>query len=248
MNALDLFSCIGGHSIGLAAAGIATVAFCEKDEWRRGILARHFPGAIIYDDIYATPAVPADIYVGGPPCQGTSVSAAIHGTRDGRTLWPAMLRVVSEGSPAWIVVEQPPGNARWESSVQGSLEDIGYRVSWNDVEASSFGLLCRRRRRYAIASRDGARLEIARQSLASQIATSERASAQRNTRRLPVPRDLRVGHGVPAGVVGITSERSERVRRIRAIGDSNPPVMMEAIGRAIVAASMVSSADRGGGK
>lgn len=237
MKALDLFSCIGGHSIGLAASGIDTVAFCEKDEWRRGIIARHFPGATIYDDVYTTPAIAADIYVGGPPCQGTSVAASIQGTRDGRTLWPAMLRIVSEGSPAWVVVEQPPGNARWESSVQGSLEVLGYRVSWNDIEASSFGLLCRRRRRYAVAGRDGARLEIARQSLASQIATAERTSAQRDARRLPVPRDMRVGDGVPAGVVGITSETSERVRRIRAIGDSNPPVMMEAIGRALVEAS-----------
>lgn len=234
MRALDLFSCIGGHSIGLAAAGIETAAFCEKDEWRRGIIARHFPGATIYDDVYTTPAIAADLYVGGPPCQGTSVGAAIHGTRDGRTMWPAMLRIVSEGTPEWVVVEQPPGNAKWEGSVQGSLEALGYRVSWSSVEASSFGLLCRRRRRYALASRDGARLEVARQSLASQIAAAEWASTQRNTRRLPVPRDMRVGHGVPAGVVGITAERSERVRRIRAIGDSNPPVMMEAIGRAIM--------------
>lgn len=236
MRALDLFSCIGGHSIGLSAAGIETVAFCEKDEWRREILARHFPGIEIYDDIATTPAIAADIYVGGPPCQGTSVSAAIHGTRDGRTLWPGMLRLVSEGSPVWVVVEQPPGNARWENQVQRSLEAIGYRVSWHNVEASSFGLLCRRRRRYAIACRDGERLAIAGRSLASQIEQAERASAERNARHVSVPRDLRVGHGVPSGVVGITSETSERVRRIKAIGDSNPPVMMEAIGRAIVCA------------
>lgn len=237
MRALDLFSCIGGHSIGLAAAGIETAAFCEKDEWRREIIARHFPGIEIYDDVRTAPAVPADIYVGGPPCQGTSVSAAIHGTRDGRTLWPEMLRLVSAGSPAWVVVEQPPGNAQWESEVQRSLEALGYRVSWHDIEASSFGLLCRRRRRYALACRDGARLALAGESLASQIAEAERAPAQRDAGRLSVPRDLRVGHGVPAGVVGITSETSERVRRIKAIGDSNPPIMMEAIGRAIVSAS-----------
>lgn len=236
MRALDLFSCIGGHSIGLAAAGIETIAFCEKDEWRREIIARHFPGIDIYDDVDTTPAIPADIYVGGPPCQGTSVGAAIQGTRDGRTLWPSMLRLVSKGSPAWVVVEQPPGNARWEDQVQGGLEALGYRVSWHNVEASSFGLLCRRRRRYAIACRDGERLEIAGRSLASQIEQAERTSSERNARSVSVPRDLRVGHGVPAGVVGITAEKSERVRRIRAIGDSNPPVMMEAIGRALACA------------
>lgn len=244
MKCFDLFSCIGGHSIGLAAAGIETVAFCEKDEWRREIIARHFPGVEIYDDVRTAPAVSADIYAGGPPCQGTSVSAAIHGTRDGRTLWPEMLRLVSAGSPAWVVVEQPPGNARWESEVQRSLEALGYRVSWHVVEASSFGLLCRRRRRYALACRDGARLALAGQSLASQIAAAERAPAQRDVGCLSVPRDLRVGDGVPAGVVGITSETSERVRRIKAIGDSNPPIMMEAIGRAIMSTHTLSSEDR----
>lgn len=240
MKALDLFSCIGGHSIGLAAAGIETIALCEKDEWRREILALRFPGIAIYDDVESTPALSADIYVGGPPCQGTSVAAAIHGTRDGRTLWPGMLRLVSEGSPTWVVVEQPPGNEEWENQVQGSLEALGYRVSWHNVEASSFGLLCRRRRRYAIACRDEARLALAGRSLASEIEQAERAASQRNARRVSVPGDLRVGHGVPAGVVGITAETSERVRRIKAIGDSNPPVMMEAVGRAIVAASLSS--------
>lgn len=88
----------------------------------------------------------------------------------------------------------------------------------------------------ALACRDGARLEIAGRSLASQITEAERASSERNARCLSVPRNMRVGHGVPAGVVGITAETSERVRRIKAIGDSNPPVMMEAIGRAIMAA------------
>jgi DNA (cytosine-5)-methyltransferase 1 len=244
VKALDLFSCIGGHSIGLAAAGIETIAFCEKDEWRREILAMHFPGIEIYDDVDTTPALPADIYVGGPPCQGTSVAAAIHGTRDGRTLWPSMLRLVSEGSPEWVVVEQPPGNEEWESQVQGSLEDLGYRVSWHNVEASSFGLLCRRRRRYAIACRDEARLALAGRSLASAIEQAERTSSQRNARCVSVPRDLRVGHGVPAGVVGITKETSGRVRRIKAIGDSNPPVMMEAVGRAIVAASTLTEQHR----
>lgn len=248
MKALDLFSCIGGHSIGLAAAGIETIAFCEKDEWRREILSMHFPGIDIYDDVDSTPALPADIYVGGPPCQGTSVAAAIHGTRDGRTLWPNMRRIVSEGTPPWVVVEQPPGHQEWEDQVQRSLEDLGYRVSWSSIEASSFGLLCRRRRRYAIACRDEARLEIARRSLASQIEQAERASSQRNARRVSVPRDLRVGHGVPAGVVGITSETSERVRRIKAIGDSNPPVMMEAVGRAIVAASSQLTSHQGQSK
>lgn len=235
MKALDLFSCIGGHSLGLHRAGIETVAFSEIDEWRRRVIAQNFPGIPIYDDVHTTDALPADIYVGGPPCGGTSVAAAIQGARTGRTLWPAMLRLVSEGSPRWVVVEQPPGNSEWEDKVSRSLESLGYAVRWADFKASSLGVLCPRRRRYAVACRDAAGLEIAWRSIASQVATRERAATQRDAGDVCVPGALRVGDGFPSRVVGLTAERSERVRRIRAIGDSNPPVMMEVVGRAIKA-------------
>jgi DNA (cytosine-5)-methyltransferase 1 len=237
MNAYDLFSCIGGHSLGLQRAGIETAAFCEFDEWRRRVIAQNFPGIEIYDDVHTAPAIPADIYVGGPPCGGTSVAAAIQGARTGRTLWPEMLRLVSAGSPAWVVVEQPPGNAEWEDKVTRSLEALGYGVRWADFKASSLGVLCPRRRRYAIACRDAARLEVARRSIASEVEARERVASQRNAGDVCVPRTLRVGDGFPARVVGLTAERSARVRRIRAIGDSNPPAMMEVIGRAIALSS-----------
>jgi DNA (cytosine-5)-methyltransferase 1 len=236
VNAYDLFSCIGGHSLGLGKAGIETVAFCEKEEWRRRIIAKHFPGIPIYDDVHTAPAIAADIYAGGPPCAGTSVAAAIQGNRDGRTLFPAMLRLVSEGSPRWVAVEQPPGNRKWEDQVTDGMESVGYHVRWVGFSASSFGLLCHRRRRYALACRDVERLEIARRSVASQVREGERLTAERDVGAVCVPRALRVGDGFPATVVGLTAEQSERVRRIRAIGDSNPPLMMEVIGRAIAAA------------
>ncbi len=51
MNVLDLFSGIGGFSLGLERAGMHTVAFCETDKFCRGILAKHWPGGPIYGDI-----------------------------------------------------------------------------------------------------------------------------------------------------------------------------------------------------
>lgn len=48
MKVLDLFSGIGGFSLGLERAGMETVAFCEIDPFCQKVLAKHWPDVPIY--------------------------------------------------------------------------------------------------------------------------------------------------------------------------------------------------------
>lgn len=51
MRVLDLFSGIGGFSLGLERAGMETIAFCEIDPHCREVLKKHWPDVPIFEDI-----------------------------------------------------------------------------------------------------------------------------------------------------------------------------------------------------
>ena len=52
LKVLDLFSGIGGFSLGLdRTGGFETVAFCEIDPFCRKVLKKHWPDVKIHDDI-----------------------------------------------------------------------------------------------------------------------------------------------------------------------------------------------------
>jgi site-specific DNA-cytosine methylase len=235
LTSLDLFSCIGCHAIGMERAGIKTVGLCEVSPWRRARLAERFPETPLYEDVRTFNGAYANIIVGGPPCQRTSVAAAIHGRRDGESLWPHMLRIGVNVGAEWFVVEQPPGNAAWEAEVANGLSRSGYHVARLEFSASDIGAPYLRRRVFLVACTSLSRLAVAWRSVPHQIKSVKRAANARGDwdpdqlQTLPV--DARTADEFDFG-----PKSAERREWIVALGDSNPPHMAEVIGRAIAAA------------
>ena len=130
MNVLDLFSGIGGFSLGLERAGMTTVAFCEVDPWCRRVLAKHWPDVPCFDDIRTLKGEdvgPVQLICGGYPCQPFSQAGKREGTDDDRHLWPEMHRLVATIRPRWVIAENVAGHISMGlDSVLFDLENEGY--------------------------------------------------------------------------------------------------------------------------
>ena len=101
LKVLDLFSGIGGFSLGLeATGGFEVVAHCEIEPFCQEILHRYWPQVKLYKDIkelnygqleadglISTPG-DIDLICGGYPCQPFSVAGRKGGEADPRHLWP----------------------------------------------------------------------------------------------------------------------------------------------------------------
>src|SRR6202043_3077622 len=107
MNVLDLFSGIGGFSLGLERAGMRTVAFCEIEPFCRAVLKRHWPAAPCYDDIRTltvdrlrADGIAANVICGGFPCQDISSAGKLGGIDAERSgLWSEYARIIGEVRP-----------------------------------------------------------------------------------------------------------------------------------------------------
>ena len=163
MNHVDLFSGIGGfHLAGEMVWGdeFNTIVHVEIDPFCQKVLKKHWPDVPIHSDIrsYRYNGTTIDLLTGGPPCQRTSTLAAITGKRTGETLWPEMARIVKEIAPAWVLVEQPAGNKKWEAQVKMDLESFGYFTTRLERTAKFCGAPHARKRVFIIANTDSERL------------------------------------------------------------------------------------------
>lgn len=158
---LDLFSGIGGFSLGLErTGGFKTVAFCEIEEFPRRVLAKHWPEVPCYHDIreltadrLAADGIAVDAICGGFPCQDISwagLQAGIAGERSG--LWHQYARLIGELRPRYVIVENVSALLyRGMDAVLGALSELGYDAEWENIPAATVGAPHRRERIWIIA-------------------------------------------------------------------------------------------------
>ena len=156
MKVLDLFSGIGGFSIGLERAGMETVAFCEQNLYCQAELKKSWPGVQVFDDIkgpniYNVGLV--DVICGGFPCQDISLAGkkeGIHGKRSG--LWSEFKRIICEFKPPYCIIENVAalrGNGL--VTVLQDLWEVGYDAEGAVISASEVGAPHLRERIFIVA-------------------------------------------------------------------------------------------------
>ena len=157
MNVLDLFSGIGGFSLGLERAGMKTVAFCEVDKKCQQVLKKHWPGVPIFDDVSTLKGEDieetVDVICGGFPCQDISLAgkgAGLEGERSG--LWTEFHRLIKEIKPKYAIIENVSAlRSRGLDQVLREISEIGYDAEWHCITAASIGAPHRRDRVWIVA-------------------------------------------------------------------------------------------------
>lgn len=231
MRVLDLFSGIGGFSLGLERAGFETVAFCEIDPFCQRVLRKHWPNVPIYEDVRTLTSerlrqdgIAADVITGGFPCQDiTNVSrkrAGMEGKQSG--LWSEFSRLIREVQPQFAIVENAASLCvRGLDRICGDLAAIRYDAEWEGIPAAALGAPHLRARQWVLAYPRSKRFGTPEETI---FAGRERTWIR--DRWATEPKICRVDDGT-----------SNRVGQHHALGNAVVPDIPELIGRAILEAT-----------
>ena len=245
LNVLDLFSGAGMFSLGLEeTGGFKTVAFCDAKPFARRVLAKHWPGVPIYNDVrditedrLRRDGIFIDVICGGFPCQDISFSGLKGGiARERSGLWFEYARIIREFRPRFVFVENVAALLdRGMGDVLGSLAACGYDAEWDCIPAAAVGARQVRDRAWIVAYPAG----VARNVLATAFGGCRaEVRAQIEARRRGCGQSPRWGAAWLAepGMDRVVDGCADRVDRIDILGNSLVRHIPRLIGHAALAA------------
>jgi len=234
LHGLDLFSGIGGITLGLSR-WVRPIAYCEIEAFCEAVLIDRMadgklPRAPIWDDVKTLDGKPfkgfVDIITAGFPCQDISVANAdangLAGERSG--LVTEVYRLADEIEPAFIFFENVPAiRTRGLSSVVKKLASLGYDSRWCMLSAFDCGAPHQRTRWFLLANRNSQGLEIGlseqgdtRTELKAAIGSRSGQGSAFRRKWSTESSVLRISHGI-----------AHRAHRIKAIGGGVVPLQVE---------------------
>lgn len=218
LEAIDLFTGIGGFKFACDWLGIKTNQFVEIDSSCHKVLKKHYPDVPIHDDVTTYHPIRADVIIGGSPCQGNSVAGNKKGLEDSRSsLWFEQFRIIKEGKPDFAVWENPKG-ALYSGALERVLNDldsIDYQCDAEIVSAKEVGLPQLRERIFVVSYSNRIQQAVRGKVLCSwsdQIRDHINQARTFRSSKEPQPAICRVANGV-----------SDRLQRGRQLGNAVVP-------------------------
>jgi DNA (cytosine-5)-methyltransferase 1 len=169
---LDLFSGCGGLSLGFSRQGFNVVA--GIDNWKDALQTfekNHVGAKGIQMDLgsFSGPGLKkiiprADVVIGGPPCQGFSISGKRNPSDSRNHLYRGFVEVVKLLKPRAFVLENVPNLVSMEGgkikdSILKDFRSLGYNIVYKVLLASDYGVPQNRRRVVFVGNRKASKFE-----------------------------------------------------------------------------------------
>ena len=171
--ALSLFSGCGGFSLGFSAAGFLVKGYLELESDLRSIYRLNFPDSVeLGDDVTKISDArlaklqdeigPVDVIIGGPPCQGFSLSGKRKVDDPRNTLFRHYLRFVDAFRPKLALLEnvrlltsmKNPDGGFVKDEICAEFDKHGYKIRYFEINAKDYGVPQHRERVIFMATRN----------------------------------------------------------------------------------------------
>lgn len=213
LKIIELFAGIRAFSLASEwIGGFETVEAVEINPYCNEKMRKRYPNVPIHEDIRTYhPAIPADVIVGGSPCQGNSQAGKGEGSKDPRSgLITEFFRVIQESMPRFVVWENVYGaiaSGQLRETL-AELDRLSYRFDAEIISAEEVGAPHERKRIFVVAYSNsiveaarGKLLESWANQIRSQIAIARSFGIWEGS-QLP---DYGVPHGIPDRLAGLSA-------------------------------------------